>query len=100
MRDEALAIRREIGLERGNDRRQHAAYTRALNHGFSLTSNICNQSFQFLIFPAFSLLGPAALFPFLTELNPCYLPRFMLSGEIRNQIDRVWDSFWAGGIAN
>jgi type I restriction enzyme M protein len=24
----------------------------------------------------------------------------MLTGEIRNQIDRVWDSFWAGGIAN
>src|SRR4029450_2440284 len=61
MRDEALAIRREIGLERGNDRRPHAAYTRALNHGFSLTSNICNQSFQFLIFPSFSLLVSSAL---------------------------------------
>src|SRR3954454_6445039 len=24
----------------------------------------------------------------------------MLTGEIRNQIDRIWDSFWAGGIAN
>src|SRR5438876_8303120 len=31
MRDEALAIRREISLERGNDRRQHTAYTFA--HG-------------------------------------------------------------------
>jgi type I restriction enzyme M protein len=24
----------------------------------------------------------------------------MLTGELRNQIDRVWDAFWAGGIAN
>jgi type I restriction enzyme M protein len=24
----------------------------------------------------------------------------MLTGEIRNQIDRIWDSFWSGGIAN
>src|SRR6266542_1123307 len=24
----------------------------------------------------------------------------MLTGEIRNKINRVWDSFWAGGIAN
>ena len=32
MRDEPLAIRREAGRERGNDRCQHAAYTRALNH--------------------------------------------------------------------
>src|SRR5438552_3134930 len=24
----------------------------------------------------------------------------MLTGEIRNQIDRVWDSFWSGGISN
>jgi type I restriction enzyme M protein len=24
----------------------------------------------------------------------------MLTGEIRNQIDPVWDAFWAGGIAN
>ena len=31
MRDEALAIRREIGLERGNDRRKHAAYAMAPN---------------------------------------------------------------------
>src|SRR5213083_2017389 len=24
----------------------------------------------------------------------------MLTGEIRNQIDLIWDAFWAGGIAN
>ena len=24
----------------------------------------------------------------------------MLTGEIRNQIDRIWDSFWSGGISN
>lgn len=24
----------------------------------------------------------------------------VLTGEIRNQIDRIWDAFWAGGIAN
>lgn len=24
----------------------------------------------------------------------------MLTGEIRSQIDRIWDAFWSGGIAN
>jgi hypothetical protein len=24
----------------------------------------------------------------------------MLTGEMRNQIDRIWDAFWSGGIAN
>src|SRR5215469_1865489 len=24
----------------------------------------------------------------------------MLTGEVRNQIDRIWDAFWVGGIAN
>ena len=24
----------------------------------------------------------------------------LLTGELRNKIDRVWDAFWAGGIAN
>ena len=24
----------------------------------------------------------------------------MLTGDIRNQIDRIWDSFWSGGISN
>lgn len=24
----------------------------------------------------------------------------MITGELKSQIDRIWDSFWAGGIAN
>ena len=24
----------------------------------------------------------------------------VLTGELRNQIDRIWDAFWSGGIAN
>jgi type I restriction enzyme M protein len=24
----------------------------------------------------------------------------MITGEIRNQVDRIWDAFWSGGIAN
>ena len=24
----------------------------------------------------------------------------MLTGELRNQIDRIWDAFWFGGISN
>ena len=24
----------------------------------------------------------------------------MITGEIRNQIDRIWDAFWSGGISN
>src|SRR6266496_3099226 len=24
----------------------------------------------------------------------------MLTGEVRNQIDRIWDQFWSGGISN
>ena len=27
-------------------------------------------------------------------------PRGMLTGELRNQIDRIWDAFWSGGISN
>src|SRR5437762_787810 len=29
-----------------------------------------------------------------------YNRQFMLTGEIRGQIDRIWDSFWTGGISN
>lgn len=24
----------------------------------------------------------------------------MITGEIRNKIDRIWDSFWTGGITS
>ena len=24
----------------------------------------------------------------------------MITGEIKNKIDNIWDTFWAGGIAN
>ena len=24
----------------------------------------------------------------------------MLTGELRSQVDRLWDSFWTGGISN
>src|SRR3954447_16292433 len=24
----------------------------------------------------------------------------MITGEIRNQVDRIWDAFWSGGISN
>jgi type I restriction enzyme M protein len=24
----------------------------------------------------------------------------MLTGEIRSKIDRIWDTFWSGGISN
>ena len=24
----------------------------------------------------------------------------MLTGELRGQVDRVWDAFWTGGISN
>src|SRR5438552_545216 len=24
----------------------------------------------------------------------------MITGEIKNQIDRIWDAFWSGGISN
>ena len=24
----------------------------------------------------------------------------MLTGELRSQVDRIWDAFWSGGISN
>jgi type I restriction enzyme M protein len=24
----------------------------------------------------------------------------MITGELRNQADKIWESFWTGGIAN
>src|SRR5437762_9409879 len=41
---------------------------------------------------------PVFLFP--TEEVSARLSPSMLTREIRNQIDRIWDAFWAGGIAN
>ncbi|MFW6731376.1 MAG: type I restriction-modification system subunit M [Synechococcus sp.] len=36
---------------------------------------------------------PAAIAPGTTAAS-------VLTGELRNQIDRIWDAFWSGGIAN
>jgi type I restriction enzyme M protein len=36
---------------------------------------------------------PAAVAPGTTAAS-------VLTGELRNQIDRIWDAFWSGGIAN
>ncbi|WP_305806947.1 type I restriction-modification system subunit M N-terminal domain-containing protein, partial [Stenotrophomonas sp. YIM B06876] len=30
--------------------------------------------------------------------KPCPAP--MLTGELRNKVDQVWNAFWSGGIAN
>jgi type I restriction enzyme M protein len=30
-----------------------------------------------------------------TEIDPR-----MITGEIRSQVDRIWDAFWSGGISN
>jgi type I restriction enzyme M protein len=24
----------------------------------------------------------------------------MITGELKNKVDRVWDAFWSGGISN
>lgn len=24
----------------------------------------------------------------------------MITGELRNKVDRIWETFWTGGIAN
>jgi type I restriction enzyme M protein len=24
----------------------------------------------------------------------------MLTGEIRNRVDKIWDAFWSGGVSN
>jgi HsdM N-terminal domain len=29
-----------------------------------------------------------------------YSPQLMLTGEIRSQIDQIWNAFWSGGISN
>ncbi len=35
----------------------------------------------------------------ITQKNK-YKDSLMLTGEIRNQVDRIWDTFWTGGISN
>jgi hypothetical protein len=30
----------------------------------------------------------------------CQADFCMITGEIKNQIDRIWDAFWSGGISN
>jgi len=35
-----------------------------------------------------------------TNLNSDGEQTRMITGEIRKQIDRIWDSFWSGGISN
>ena len=34
------------------------------------------------------------------NLAPGVSAESVLTGELRNQIDRIWDAFWSGGIAN
>ena len=35
-----------------------------------------------------------------SEIAPGTTAASVLTGELRNQIDRIWDAFWSGGIAN
>jgi hypothetical protein len=64
--------------------------------GYGTTLNIGLQSFRF-----FSVLKE--------YLDPVDALRFarchrrncsIFTGDIRNQIDRIWDAFWSGGISN
>lgn len=41
--------------------------------------------------------GPAAP---QSAIAPGTTAASVLTGELRNQIDRIWDAFWSGGIAN
>lgn len=43
--------------------------------------------------------GSAAAAPQST-IAPGTTAASVLTGELRNQIDRIWDAFWSGGIAN
>src|SRR5205823_5477628 len=42
---------------------------------------------------------PSTPYPLAISRHPG-APTPMLTGELRNQIDRIWDTFWSGGIAN
>jgi hypothetical protein len=43
--------------------------------------------------------GSAAAAP-QAAIAPGTTAASVLTGELRNQIDRIWDAFWSGGIAN
>src|SRR5205823_13277871 len=42
---------------------------------------------------------PSTPYPLAISRHPG-APTPMITGELRNQIDRIWDAFWSGGIAN
>ena len=44
--------------------------------------------------------GPAATPAPQAAIAPGTTAASVLTGELRNQIDRIWDAFWSGGIAN
>ncbi|MDI9406114.1 MAG: class I SAM-dependent DNA methyltransferase [Chitinophagaceae bacterium] len=44
--------------------------------------------------------GPAAAPAPQAAIAPGTTAASVLTGELRNQIDRIWDAFWSGGIAN
>ena len=37
---------------------------------------------------------------YLPTGGPCSIERRMITGDIKNQIDRIWNAFWSGGISN
>jgi len=44
--------------------------------------------------------GPSEPSPPQSAIAPGTTAASVLTGELRNQIDRIWDAFWSGGIAN
>src|SRR5205823_5417261 len=42
---------------------------------------------------------PSTPYPLAISRHPG-APTPMITGELRNQIDRIWDAFWSGGISN
>ncbi len=36
----------------------------------------------------------------ITQLEIRKRDTHMITGELRNQINRIWDAFWSGGISN
>ena len=48
------------------------------------------------------LEGPSHRKPTMTprRLTPAIRVQTVITGELKNKIDRVWDSFWSGGISN